>query len=802
MGSSGCGKSTLLNVLSGRANQGECIGKIFVNGKQYSSLAAFKELVGFVPQDDICFEDLTVFENLMFSALLRLPREWSFEEKQNLVHQCLHVLDLSSISNSRIGSAESRGISGGQRKRVSIGMELCALPSILLLDEPTSGLDSTSALKLIQSLRAMAENGMTVAAVIHQPRFSVLQAFDNMLLLSLGKTAYFGSVDNSLTYFSTLGKQCPRFENPADFFLDILSEENNDRFADQWSVVFNLSAFEQAVSQQQALEEIKARTLPSIHTQFYVQLARSARLVLYRYREFALDLALVVLASAAVGMVYGSSWKLHHFVSISSLSCLALGVSSVVSCLKTLSVGRSVYWRETSSGTSIVSMFYAKMVLQLYQVFLFTLVFASILHASISPEIRFRTYFLILVAVSWCTSGLGLFFGALLEDNALLACVLLIVILGGFFSGTYPTLASMSLLMRAISFMSYGRWSTEALLILETQALPQHIDTSGLFSTGFHRNNLYEDIVALVTWGLFWRFMVLIALRFKRRNFDWVRWLREIKSWVIVPIGLVGVFIPSAVYACSLHGLIDPIEPLSKRFWLTLCPLLAPALMYLLFMCLVHYVAFSSKHLSPESHELTLLSLDLVFSSRIWILFQAFGDLAALSSFVLLICKAADLIEMDFHVMLIPAIFALAIKIFGLFIRAYQQIRQPLVDYLYILLLGACAVSLAVIDVTLIVTPFGFLAVYVLYDSFGDSMALWKKILFLIPLFVSASVISAQVDFGVSNRMVLFCVFTSGLGFYAALFALFLLYSFAFLCNSVFSLFFCGLGTSTLQTIS
>eukprot|EP00798_Chlamydomonas_sp_ICE-L_P010289 gene10289-8212_t len=179
MGPSGSGKTTFLNVLAGRTGGDVTItGKVHVNGA-YMKIKKLKKVTGFVPQDDIVHEDLSVRENLYYSADLMLPRSVADKRRRAaIIDDVLDMMQLRHIEHFKVGSVEKRGISGGQRKRVNIGLELVSQPTVLFLDEPTSGLDSTASSDILKSLSDMAGLGMTVVSVIHQPRFSSYMLFD------------------------------------------------------------------------------------------------------------------------------------------------------------------------------------------------------------------------------------------------------------------------------------------------------------------------------------------------------------------------------------------------------------------------------------------------------------------------------------------------------------------------------------------------------------------------------------------------------------------------------------------------
>jgi len=222
MGPSGCGKTTFMNVLSGRATYGVRTGKVWFSDAEVNPIE-LRPSFGFVPQDDIVHSRLTVRENLHFAAQLRNPSSTSAAEIDDIVNDALTILQISHIQSSLVGSEAERGVSGGQKKRVNIGMELVANPSLLFLDEPTSGLDATTSLQVINSLRKMAELDMTIIMVIHQPRYSLFTLFDDVLLLGPGgRTVYLGNSQSAKTYFEGLGFQLPASENPADWIFDVL----------------------------------------------------------------------------------------------------------------------------------------------------------------------------------------------------------------------------------------------------------------------------------------------------------------------------------------------------------------------------------------------------------------------------------------------------------------------------------------------------------------------------------------------------------------------------------------------------
>ncbi|NWZ82315.1 ABCG2 protein, partial [Poecile atricapillus] len=221
LGPTGSGKSSLLDILAARKDPHGLSGDILINGAPQP--ANFKCTSGYVVQDDVVMGTLTVRENLKFSAALRLPKSVKEEEKNERVNQIIKELGLSKVADSKVGTQFSRGVSGGERKRTNIGMELITDPAILFLDEPTTGLDASTANAVLLLLKRMSKQGKTIIFSIHQPRYSIFRLFDNLTLLAAGRVLYHGPAQHAIEYFQSIGYQCEPYNNPADFFLDIIN---------------------------------------------------------------------------------------------------------------------------------------------------------------------------------------------------------------------------------------------------------------------------------------------------------------------------------------------------------------------------------------------------------------------------------------------------------------------------------------------------------------------------------------------------------------------------------------------------
>lgn len=211
-----------MNILAGRTSKHDVSGKVLLNGTKRTKY--WRHLHGYVEQDEILHEHLTVEETLKFTALLRLPRLIHISKKYERVKQIIKGLGLEDCENTLVEK-----ISGGERKRLCIGMELIISPKFLFLDEPTSGLDSFTALSLIENLKRLAEIEKTAIIItIHQPRATIMNLFSNILLMSQGKCVFFGTVANALEHFATLGLICPESITATDFLLDNITVDTRN----------------------------------------------------------------------------------------------------------------------------------------------------------------------------------------------------------------------------------------------------------------------------------------------------------------------------------------------------------------------------------------------------------------------------------------------------------------------------------------------------------------------------------------------------------------------------------------------
>lgn len=260
LGPSGSGKSTLMNVLAGRQNtngpQMESSGKVTACGAQIDPVS-FRGNVAYVMQDDALLGTETPRECLTFSSRMRQQNSMSTVDRENFVQEVLRTLHLGKCQDTYIGNALVKGVSGGERKRTSVGVELISNPKLLFLDEPLSGLDSYAAYTLVQALKELSAAGVPVLCTVHQPSSEIFDLFDDIIMLHGGDVVYQGPVSELPGYFDELGFPCKANFNPADhvmFLVQKESEQTIQRIKDAWPQSHLFRSMQEKVDQIQAVD--------------------------------------------------------------------------------------------------------------------------------------------------------------------------------------------------------------------------------------------------------------------------------------------------------------------------------------------------------------------------------------------------------------------------------------------------------------------------------------------------------------------------------------------------------------------
>ncbi|KAL6066653.1 ATP-binding cassette transporter snq2 [Balamuthia mandrillaris] len=218
LGSPNCGKDVLFKILANQVHQGKVRGTMLFNGERPDN-SRYHKLISYITQEDLHLPMLTVKETIEFSHRCRMADAALRPERVDIL---LQLLNLAHRADTIVGDQNIRGVSGGEKKRVTIGAEVIKLSQIILLDECTTGLDATAALSVLRVVRALADAGRTVLCALRQPSYEILSLFDNLIIMTAGEIAYFGPLKKSLGYFRALGYECPPNINPAVFLQEVV----------------------------------------------------------------------------------------------------------------------------------------------------------------------------------------------------------------------------------------------------------------------------------------------------------------------------------------------------------------------------------------------------------------------------------------------------------------------------------------------------------------------------------------------------------------------------------------------------
>ncbi|KAL8131450.1 ABC transporter G family member 9 [Apium graveolens] len=523
LGPSGSGKTTLLTALGGRLG-GKLSGTITFNGKPFSN--SMKRNTGFVTQDDVMYPHLTVTETLVYTALLRLPSSITKEEKVRHAQNVITQLGLTKCKNSIIGDALLRGVSGGERKRVSIGQEMLINPSVLFLDEPTSGLDSTTAQRIVSTLWDLANGGRTVVMTIHQPSSRLFYMFHKVLLLSEGNTMYYGKGEEAMDYFSSIGYAPSVTMNPSDFLLDLANGiVSGDSGEDQSTTKQGLiSAFRSNKAEnvkaeiQQSSDGHKqivpddkdfARWSTNWWQQFTVLLSRGLKE--RKHDSFsALKIGQVLVVAFLAGLLW---WKsdIAHIQDETGLLFFCAGFWGfypLFQAIFTFPQERMMLEKERASGMyRLSSYFMSRVVGDLPMELVLPTVFVIITYWMAGLKRTSKNFFLTLLALLCnvlVSQGLGLAIGALVMDQksaTILGSVIMLSFLlaGGYYVQHVPAFISW------IKYISTSNYTYKLLLVSQ-------YNSTDTYPCGENKTCLVRDFPNVKTIGLNGQVVAVIAL--------------------------------------------------------------------------------------------------------------------------------------------------------------------------------------------------------------------------------------------------------------------------------------------------
>ncbi|KIK54551.1 hypothetical protein GYMLUDRAFT_902223 [Collybiopsis luxurians FD-317 M1] len=467
MGPSGSGKSSLLNLMALRLKstlftQYHSSGHLLLNGFQPTELQ-LRSLCSYVTQDDnSLLPFFTVREMLRFAAGLRLPSSMSAKQKDNRAEEVIQMMGLSDCADCLIGSESTKGISGGEKRRVSIAVQVLTEPRILIADEPTSGLDAFTASSILDVLSGLAAEGRTIIITIHQSRSELFHQFGNLLLLAKGgRVAYSGKASSMITYFGQLGYQCPSNCNPSDWALDLVSVDLRDSKAEEASrakVEEILEAYVPKISSASRLESNEKqafRSLPSdlislkkepapFHVAFPI-LIRRGLINFKRQPNLVIARIAQVLGLGLVEALFFAPLKRDYIAASVNIvgavqEILALYFVGMLQNAALYPIERNVFYKEHDDGAYSVEAFFAVYVcLEVPFEILSGLLFSLLADIAINLPRTIPMYFIIALnclCIVNCGESLGIIFNTLFESTGFAFNVTSVVLaVGTFMSG-------------------------------------------------------------------------------------------------------------------------------------------------------------------------------------------------------------------------------------------------------------------------------------------------------------------------------------------------------------------------------
>ncbi|XP_013667370.2 ABC transporter G family member 23 [Brassica napus] len=531
VGPSGTGKSTLLKIISGRVSHKalDPSSTILINNGRISNNNQLRRLCGFVPQDDDLLPLLTVKETLMYSAKFSL-RDSTAKEKEERVDTLLRDLGLVLVQDSFVGEGdeEDRGVSGGERKRVSIAVEMIRDPPILLLDEPTSGLDSRNSLQVVELLANMAKTKQrTVVFSIHQPSYRILDYISDYLILSRGSVIHFGNLEHLEDSIAKLGFQIPEQLNPIEFAMEIVDSLRDSNQTDSSrsllsssSSIENENENDNTIAKKQEFRSLfDVAEISFLCSRFCKIIYRTKQLFLARTMQ-------AVVAGLGLGSVYtrlkrdeeGVAERLGLFAF--SLSFL---LSSTVEALPIYLRERRVLMKEASRGSYRISSYMiANTIAFVPFLFVVSLLFSIPVYwiVGLNPSVHAFSFFVLCVwLIILMASSLVLFLSAVAPDfisgNSLICTVL-----GAFFlfSGYFIPKEKIPKPWMFMYYVSLYRYPLESMLVNEYWSLRKECFSGGdmgclmtgedvLRKRGLDKDTRWINVGIMLAFFVFYRFL-------------------------------------------------------------------------------------------------------------------------------------------------------------------------------------------------------------------------------------------------------------------------------------------------------
>jgi len=483
-------------------------GDVFINSQSlFANFNSFKGQIGYVPQDDIIHRELKVKESLQFTAKLRFSNKYSNTEIQSQVQNVIDILDLKDAKDTLIGTAEKKGISGGQRKRVNLGQELLTEPSILFLDEPTSGLDPKTDMDVMQMLKNISDKGKIVVLTTHNITVENFETLTHLIVLTKGgKLAYFGPANKACSYFEA--------DKPYRIF-DILNGKEPDFWKDKYKgseyyKEYILSRFDDDIKVNSRGSRINADNRHADLAQFFCLAQRYLKI---KIRDKVSSLILLLQApviAVLISLVFSKAEEKTQALFVLVIAAIWLGCSNAA---REIVSEQSIYKRERMVNLKIPSYILSKIAvlsaLCLVQSLILVLITVPILNMSVN----IHELLALLFTTSVSSLSIGLYISSLVSTSeAAMGLIPIVLIPQVILGGLISKFGAMSEFIKVLSSLMISHWAFEAALICEF-GNRQNPAMSGI---GFNYGNAVLDYSILFLFNL--TFLALTGYSLKKKD--------------------------------------------------------------------------------------------------------------------------------------------------------------------------------------------------------------------------------------------------------------------------------------------
>lgn len=523
MGPSGSGKTTLLNVMAQRptlGRKGYWKGELRLNGR-----ALWKDWerdMAYVMQKDIFYDELSVRENLLYTALLRLPCTWSEAKKLERLEQLSSNLGLEKVMDTRVGTAVERGLSGGEVKRTSIANESLSMPRLFLLDEPLTGLDSSRAVEVMTSLRRVArEQGTTVMLTIHQPSSALYECFDKLLLMGPGgRTAFFGGVAEAVAHFSSIGHPVPALWAPSDHFIEMLADSDIcAKVCDVWT---NTDA---PPPPKESDQPPSLAPMPPLSYQVRVLLPRAFKRITRSYltaMQFKMHLGLsVVWGFIYFGVGHKLPDRLDDFVGAVFFIVAHWSWTPLFQGLGNFPREKEMLTKEKASRVyDIKAFFLSQVIAETPTVLVLPLLFFAVVWpmASMPWSVLVQVYFLIALNIQVCSAMSMLISAVCMDPDTAISVAIVVMVFAMCAGGYFADMTSLPAWIGWVRLTSPYYYIFGAIMrVMLVGPFSEELHAQALDGYSFSDLGYTAEVIVLCSMWLIFRLAALIQLKFSKK---------------------------------------------------------------------------------------------------------------------------------------------------------------------------------------------------------------------------------------------------------------------------------------------